>query len=430
MLMTGPAQRTISRNVSLDGVGVHSGESATITFRPADAGTGIRFRRVDLEGKPEIPATLDHVVDTDLGTTLGVGDAKVRTVEHVMAALAALHLDNVVVDVDGPEIPILDGSFLDFCTALNEAGPVEQDQPAVLIEIPGPVHIDAGRGRGTYVATPGDSYTISATIDFDHPAIGRHFGSFVIDEAHFVNEVAPARTFGFEADAEALQARGLALGSSLENSVVFGEEELLNDALRFDDECLRHKVGDLAGDLALLGGRISGHVVAERPSHRGNVELARAIRSAVRRAGPPVADITRIMEFLPHRYPMLLVDRIIEVEAGKRIVGLKNVTINEPFFQGHFPGHPIMPGVLLLEAMAQCGGLLLMDEVEDPSSKVVYFMTMDNVKFRRPVTPGDTLIFELEVLQLRRGVCRMAGRGLVDGHVVAQAEFKAGIQDK
>ena len=428
--MTGPAQRTISSDVSLDGVGVHSGEPARLTFRPADVGSGIRFRRVDLDGAPEIPADLDHVVDTDLGTTLGLDDTTVRTVEHVMAALAALRVDNVIVEVDGPEVPIRDGSFLDFCIALKEAGPVEQDEPAELISIPAPVHVDAGDGRGTYVATPSASCTVSATIDFEHPAIGRQFGSFLIDEDRFLAEVAPARTFGFEADADALQARGLALGSSLENSVVLGEEGVLNDSLRFDDECLRHKVGDMVGDLALLGGRLQGHVVAERPSHQGNIELARAIRSAVRRAGPPVADIVQIMDFLPHRYPMLLVDRILDVEAGKRIVGLKNVTINEPFFQGHFPGHPIMPGVLILEAMAQCGGLLLMDEVDDPSTKVVYFMTMDNVKFRRPVTPGDTLVFELEVLQLRRGVCRMAGRGLVDGRVVAEAEFKAGIRDK
>lgn len=430
-MMTGPAQRTLSSDVSLDGIGVHSGESARLTFRAADVGTGIRFRRVDLEGKPEIPADLDHVVDTALGTTLGLDDVvRVRTVEHVMAALAALAIDNVVVEVDGPEIPIRDGSFADFTAVLTEALAVEQDAPATIISLTEPVHVDAADGRGTYVATPGSALRVSATIDFEHEAIGRQFGSFEIDEDGFRTSIAEARTFGFESDAAELQARGLALGSSLDNTVVLGEKGVINDDLRFDDEFLRHKVGDLVGDLALLGGRVHAHVVAERPSHEGNVRLARAIRSSVRRGGAPIADIVRIMGFLPHRYPMLLVDRILEVDAGRRIVGLKNVTINEPFFQGHFPGHPIMPGVLILEAMAQCGGLLLMDEVEDPASKVVYFMTMDNVKFRRPVTPGDTLVFELEVLQLRRGICRMAGRGLVNGHVVAEAEFKAGIRDK
>ena len=240
-----------------------------------------------------------------------------------------------------------------------------------------------------------------------------------------------ARTFGFKADVDALHERGLALGASLENSVVLDDSGVLNDGgLRFDDEYLRHKVGDVIGDLALLGGRLSAHIVAERPSHAGNVALARAIRAKLRRSGPPIADITKIMEFLPHRYPMLLVDRIIDLVDGERVVALKNVTINEPFFQGHFPGHPVMPGVLIIEAMAQCGGILLMDRVENPEEKVVYFMTMDNVKFRRPVTPGDTIIFELEVLQFRRGTCRMKGRGLVDGHVVAEAEFMAGVMDK
>jgi UDP-3-O-[3-hydroxymyristoyl] N-acetylglucosamine deacetylase/3-hydroxyacyl-[acyl-carrier-protein] dehydratase len=233
------------------------------------------------------------------------------------------------------------------------------------------------------------------------------------------------------ADAEALRARGLALGASLENTVVLDDDGVMNDGLRFDDECLRHKVGDIVGDLALLGARVRAHVVAERPSHGGNVALAKALAAHSRQtSGRPLMDTTRIMEVLPHRYPMLLVDRILEVEEGARIVGMKNVTINEPFFQGHFPGHPIMPGVLIVEAMAQTGGLLLMDRLEGADDKVVYFMTIDDVKFRRPVTPGDQLIFELEVLQTRRDVVRMKGKALVDGAVAAEAEFKARIMDK
>ena len=427
--MSGPAQRTIAKEVTLEGVGVHSGENATLTFRPAAAGSGVRFRRIDLEGAPEVLALAEHVVGTELGTTLGCGEVTVLTVEHVMAALTGLRIDNIVVDVSGPEIPIRDGSFRDYVCALDDAQPVELDEPAEVLTLAGVVQASR-EGGSSYVATPSPELRISATIDFDHPVIGRSYGSFRADEASFRSELSAARTFGFKADAEALHARGLALGASLENAVVLDEDGVMNDELRFEDEFLRHKVGDILGDLGLLGARLDAHVVAERPSHAGNVELARAIRAHVRRSGPPVADVTRIMQFLPHRYPMLLVDRIVDFVSGERIVGLKNVTINEPFFQGHYPGHPIMPGVLILEAMAQCGGLLLMDEVDDPEEKVVYFMTMDNVKFRRPVTPGDTLVFELEVVQFRRQVCRMAGRGVVDGNVVAEAEFMARIMDK
>jgi UDP-3-O-[3-hydroxymyristoyl] N-acetylglucosamine deacetylase/3-hydroxyacyl-[acyl-carrier-protein] dehydratase len=428
--MSWPMQRTIGREVDLEGVGVHSGEQAKLTFRPAQPSSGVRFRRVDLEGCPEVPATVDHVVATELGTTLGSGSVQVLTVEHVMAALAGLEIDNVLVDIDGPELPIRDGSFQDYCVALERAGAVEQDVPADVISIQGVVEASGSHGA-SYVATPSDrGLRVSATIDFENPVIGRSYGSFMLDSTSFRREVAPARTFGFMADADALHARGLALGASLENAVVIGEDGVLNEGLRFEDEFLRHKVGDILGDLALLGARLDAHVVAERPSHEGNLALARAIGTHARRLGPPVADVNRIMEFMPHRYPMLLVDRIIDFVPGESIVGLKNVTINEPFFQGHFPGHPIMPGVMIVEAMAQCGGLLLMDQVDEPGDKVVYFMTMDKVKFRQPVTPGDQLIFELHVVQFRRQVCRIAGRGVVDGTVVAEAEFMARIMDR
>ena len=428
--MSRPSQRTISKSVTLEGTGVHSGESASLTFRAAEPGSGVRFRRVDVEGSPEVPADLDFVVGSDHGTNLGRDGTTIMTVEHVLGALAALSIDNVTMELAGPEVPIRDGSFRDFLAALDEAVPLDQDVEAAVIEVSGVVQASDESGRSSYVATSAEGLRISSTIDFDHPAIGRRYGSFLIDESTFRSGLADARTFGFRADADSLRERGLALGASIENTVVLDESTVLNEELRFDDEFLRHKVGDIVGDLALLGGRLSAHVIAERPSHAGNVALARAIRQHIRRSGPPFADINRIMEFLPHRYPMLLVDRIIDFEAGRSIVGIKNVTINEPFFQGHYPGHPIMPGVLIIEAMAQCGGLLLMDEVDDMGEKVVYFMTMDNVKFRRPVTPGDTLLFELEVIQFRRGVCRMAGRGLVDGKVVAEAEFMAKIMDK
>ena len=426
--MRPPSQRTISKEVTLDGTGVHSGESATVTFHPGDPGSGIVFRRMDLEGEPEVPASLDHVIDTELGTTLGSGEATVLTVEHLLAAFLALRIDNAVVEVTGPEVPIRDGSFSDYLAALDDAVPVDQDAEASVLTLEGPVSVEGESGQ-SYVATPAQEMRISATIDFDHECISRQYGSFVVDEAGFRGELATARTFGFKAHAAELRARGLALGASLDNAVVLDSDGVVNDGLRFEDEFLRHKVGDIVGDLALLGARIEAHVVAERPSHTGNVALARALRTHARRSGVPVADAARIMQLLPHRYPMLLVDRIVDFEEGKSIVGIKNVTIDEPFFQGHYPGHPIMPGVLILEAMAQCGGLLLMKKMQDPDEKVVYLMTMDNVKFRRPVTPGDTIVFELEVIQIRGQVYKMCGHGLVDGHVVAEAEFMARIMD-
>jgi UDP-3-O-[3-hydroxymyristoyl] N-acetylglucosamine deacetylase/3-hydroxyacyl-[acyl-carrier-protein] dehydratase len=385
---------------------------------------------MDLEGTPEIPVDLDHVCGTELGTSLGDGEARVMTVEHVMAALSARGIDNIVLELSGPEPPILDGSFKGYLNILDQAGIKEQDAPRKVLSISDPVTVKLDSGE-FYVAAPGEGLRISATIEFEHPAIGRQFGTFFFGEESFTEEIAGARTFGFKADAEALHAKGLARGASLENTVVLDDSEVLNGDLRFQDEFLRHKVGDMVGDLGLLGAELNVHIVAERPSHHGNVELARALKKAAARAnGQAIVDAQKIMEYLPHRFPMLLVDRIVEVESGKRIVGIKNVTINEPFFQGHFPGHPIMPGVLIIEAMGQVGGLLLMDAVEKPEDYVVYFMALDNVKWRRPVLPGDQIVFELEMVQFRRHVCRMKGRGLVDGQVVAEADLMARIVER
>ncbi|MEX0980034.1 MAG: bifunctional UDP-3-O-[3-hydroxymyristoyl] N-acetylglucosamine deacetylase/3-hydroxyacyl-ACP dehydratase [Gemmatimonadota bacterium] len=422
-------QRTIAGEVTVQGLGVHAGEQATLTFRPAPAGSGIRFRRCDLEGSPEIPADLEHVVATELGTTIGAGEARVLTIEHVMAALASQSIDNVLLELSGPEPPILDGSFTEYVKALEAAGTTEQDLPARVIRIEEPIAVEMESGE-SYVATPGRGFRISATIDFAHAGIGRQYGSFDLTNGSFAREVAPARTFGFRNEAEALRARGLARGASLENTVVLDDDGVMNDALRFPDEFLRHKVGDILGDLSLLGGRLEGHVIAERPSHHGNVEMARAIAKQKRKAERPIVDAQKILQYLPHRFPMLLVDRVVDFESGKRIVGIKNVTINEPFFQGHYPGHPIMPGVLIIEAMAQVGGLLLMDAIENPEDKVVYFMSLDKVKWRRPVTPGDQIVFEVEMLQFRRHVCKMRGEGFVDGNLVAEAELMARIVDR
>jgi len=274
--MSDPRQRTISRETSLAGVGLHGGAPARVTFAGASAGTGIRFRRIDLEGAPEIPATVDHVIETDRGTTLGLGEVRVRTVEHVLAAAAALLLDNLVISVDGPELPIRDGSFSDFVATLEEAEPVEQASPARVLRPGQPLNVMGGAGE-SYKASAGDGLRIEATIDFDHVCIGRQSTSIRVDADTFRSEVAPARTFGFRKDAEVLRARGLALGASLENTVVLDEGGVMNGALRFEDEFVRHKVGDLVGDLALLGARLDAHIVAERPSHAGNVALVRAI---------------------------------------------------------------------------------------------------------------------------------------------------------
>ncbi len=431
--MIGSRHGTVAGPVRLSGVGVHSGEDATLTIQPAPEGTGIRFRRTDLDPPADIPADLDHVADTELGTTLAADgtDHRILTVEHVLAALAASGVTNTVVELDGPEPPILDGSFRPYLEAILGVGVEAQGGELPVIRVEAPLQVEGGKGS-SYVVAPHPAPRISATIEFSHPAIGRQFGTFSLGGEDFRTEIAPARTFGFLAEADELRQRGLALGSSLENTVVLNDDGVMNDHLRFADEFLRHKVGDVVGDLSLTAARIEGHIVAERPSHRGNVALARVLVDQARRqaGGEPIVDIQKILQYLPHRYPMLLVDRITHFEPGKRIVGVKNVTINEPFFQGHYPGHPIMPGVLVIEAMAQVGGLLLMDTIENPDEKVVYFMSLDKVKWRRPVTPGDQLVFQLDLLQLRRSICRMRGEGFVDGQRVAEAELMARIVDR
>ncbi len=430
--MTDRSRRTVCGPVTLAGTGVHSGEAATLTIRPAPGGAGISFQRVDLPDSPLIPALLKHVSGTDLGTTLSVGeDARVMTVEHLMAALWGAGVTDTRIELDGPEPPILDGSFLPYLQAITEVGTEEIPGTLTVLKIARPITVEGGQGS-RYVGAPGEGLRISATIEFPGTPIGRQFGDFPLSEESFKEEIGGARTFGFQAEAEALRSRGLALGASLDNTIVLGADGIMNDSLRFPDEFLRHKVGDMIGDLALLGTGLEGHIIADRPSHRGNVALARALHEDHRRnpAAGAIVDIQKILEYLPHRFPMLLVDRVIDFESGKRIVGIKNVTINEPFFQGHYPGHPIMPGVLIIEAMAQVGGLLLMDTIENPEEKVVYFMSLDNVKWRRPVTPGDQLIFELELLQFRRGICRMRGEAFVDGKVVAEADLMARAMDR
>jgi UDP-3-O-[3-hydroxymyristoyl] N-acetylglucosamine deacetylase/3-hydroxyacyl-[acyl-carrier-protein] dehydratase len=424
-------QQTLGAETVFEGPGLHTGTAVRMRFLPAERGSGIRFRRADLDGAPEVPALLDNVADTDRNTGLAAGAARVATVEHVLAAVAACEIDNLVIELDGPEVPIGDGSFAPFFDLLRAAGTVRQGGAARVLELTEPVRAEGPAGA-SYAALPDGQYRVATTIEFDHPLIRRQFAAFDITPDAFASDLARARTFGFLRDGHALRERGLARGAMPGNAVILDETGVVSGDLRWADEFVRHKIGDVIGDLALTGCRIRAQVIATRPSHAGNIALARAMVQAAKRSahGAPIVDIVRIMQHLPHRYPMLLVDRIIEFEQGKRIVGIKNVTINEPFFQGHYPGHPIMPGVLIIEAMAQVGGLLMMDAIENIEEKVVYFMTMDNVKWRRPVTPGDQIRFELEMLQVRRQTCRMRGIGYVDGQIVAEADLMARIMDR
>jgi UDP-3-O-[3-hydroxymyristoyl] N-acetylglucosamine deacetylase / 3-hydroxyacyl-[acyl-carrier-protein] dehydratase len=296
-----------------------------------------------------------------------------------------------------------------------------------------PAAFTVSEGDSSYVVAPAKELRLTVAIEWPHPLIGHQAGSFTVTPQEFARELARARTFGFTTEIPALQAKGLIKGASNASAIVLDERGLANGGqLRWPDEFVRHKAADILGDLALTGARVRAHVIATRPSHGGNIALARAVARAARREGPPKMDIGRIMGVLPHRYPFLLVDRIIEIEGQQRIVGIKNVTINEPFFQGHFPGHPIMPGVLIIEAMAQVGGMLLMGyfDGQDVEDKVVYFMSMDNVKFRRPVVPGDQIRFELEMIQFRGKTCKMKGVGYVDGQMVAEAEMMASVVDR
>jgi UDP-3-O-[3-hydroxymyristoyl] N-acetylglucosamine deacetylase/3-hydroxyacyl-[acyl-carrier-protein] dehydratase len=417
--------------VSLRGTGLHTGAATEVTFLPAPAGRGIVFRRTDLPGKPEIPARLTEVEAVERRTALGRGECTLHTVEHLLAAVAVHEIDDLTVEVTGPEAPILDGSVRPYFDALVEAHPVEVGGVPVVLTVQAPFTVT--EGDSSYVVAPAKDYRLTVTIEWPHPLIGRQAGSYEVTPEAFVRDLAGARTFGFTSEIAELQAKGLIKGASAASAIVLDDRGVVHGGtLRWPDEFVRHKAADVIGDLALTGARIQAHVVASRPSHRGNIALAWALSRAAKRAGPPRMDIGRIMDVLPHRYPFLLVDRIIEIEEQKRIVGIKNVTINEQFFQGHFPGHPIMPGVLIIEAMAQVGGMLLMNHFEGQNveDKVVYFMSLDNVKFRRPVVPGDQLRFELEMLQFRGKTCRMKGVGYVDGQVVAEAEMMAMVTDR
>ena len=422
------SRRTLARPVALEGTGLHLGVPCRVTFQPASRKQGVVFRRVDCPGQPQIRAHVSEVSGSERRTQLGKGDHAIHTVEHVLAAVSGLNIDDVTIDMDGPEPPILDGSAAPFVEALASAGLASVEGEPEFLELSEPVRIIDG--ASVYEAYPSERLELDVTIEFPHPLIGKQSRRFTVTEESFASELSRARTFGFVHEVDALREKGLIRGASLENAVVLGDDDVLSGDLRWNDEFVRHKAMDCVGDLALAGARVKARIVAIKPSHRGTVTLVREMVKAVRKGEKGMYTIEEIMKVLPHRYPFLLVDRIIEIEEKKRIVGLKNVTINEPFFQGHFPGHPIMPGVLIIEAMAQVGGMLLLGSVSEPETKVVYFMSLDNVKFRRPVRPGDQLRFELDVTQLRGTVCKMRGIGKVDGEVVVEADMAATIRDR
>jgi UDP-3-O-[3-hydroxymyristoyl] N-acetylglucosamine deacetylase/3-hydroxyacyl-[acyl-carrier-protein] dehydratase len=422
------SRRTLASRAEVTGPGLHTGHRATVSLGPAASGSGLGFVRVDLPGRPRIPARTSEVIATERRTALGRGEAQVQTVEHLLAALHGLGIDDADIEVAGGELPIIDGAFTAWVEAIDAAGVTEQEGEPAVITVRRPFTVQEGDAR--YVVAPAPTLRITATVEWDHPSIGRQSLLVDIGPDSFRQDIAGARTFGFVHEVELLRERGLLQGATSDMAVVLSATGVESGALRWPNEFVRHKIGDLVGDLALLGARVEGHIMTERPSHQGNVALASAMARQADRHDPTALDVTRIMQVMPHRYPFLLVDRILEIEAGIRLTALKNVTINEPFFQGHFPGHPIMPGVLIVEAMAQAGGMLLMDHFEDPESKLVYFMSIDGVKFRKPVVPGDQLRFELTMLQFRGRRCRMRGEAFVDGQIACEAEMMASVVDR
>lgn len=460
-------QRTIVKAVSISGIGLHTGTHCTMTFKPAPDNYGIRFVRIDLGGSPEIPANADNVIDVSRGTTLAIGDAVVHTVEHVLAAVAGLQIDNIIIELDGIEPPIGDGSALPYVEALHKAGFEQQKAPKDYLIIDETVMYHNDEKQIDIVALPLDDFRVTVMVDYQNPALGsQHTGLFDL-ENEFATEFAPARTFCFLSEVEHLSNSGLIKGGDLDNAIVIvdhdlgkhelevlrkkiglkhefkiGDNGILNNKqLRFKNEPVRHKLLDLLGDLALIGAPLKAQVLAARPGHKANVEFAKQVRKLyqqkkivkkyqfVKKEGV-VFDVEAIQRILPHRYPFLLVDKIIHLEFDKKVIGVKSVTNNEPFFPGHFPGQPIMPGVLIVEAMAQTGGILLLNSFPDPAKKLVMFMGINNVKFRKPVVPGDQLFIEIELGSRRSKVVNMKGKAYVNEQLVAEGEFMAAITDR
>lgn len=462
MSQINPKQTTLKAPVTLNGVGLHSGAEVSLTFQPAEANHGYKFRRVDLPGQPIIEADCDLVTDTSRGTTLEKNGASISTVEHVLAALVGLEIDNVLLDVSGPEMPILDGSSKPFVEVLSACGTVELDAEREYFEIPYNIHFTDEANQVEIIAMPVNEYRLTVMVDYNSPVLGsQHAALTHISE--FKNQIAPCRTFCFLHELEMLLANNLIKGGDLNNAIVVVDRAVAQDELdrlakvfnkpsvevrkegilnnldlRFQNEPARHKLLDMIGDLALAGMPIKGQIMAARPGHASNVAFAKKIKQVIKKEqrrkqeGPPQYDpnakplynTSDIIKMLPHKHPFLLVDKIVSKD-DKTIVAIKNITYDQPFFAGHFPGDPIMPGVLQLEAMAQAGGVLILSTVPDPENYSTYFLKIDNAKFKDKVVPGDTLVMKMELLDIRRGICTMTGKAFVGDKLVSEAEMTA-----